>query len=197
MIIENGKWKVYAHINKINGKIYIGITSREVNKRWKNGKGYDYNTHFYNAIQKYGWSNFDHEIIAANLTEEEAKNFERLMIEKLDTTNYKYGYNNDKGGGMPPVLFGENNPFYNVVPQKAVEASVKARIGKHLKEEHKQKIAKALINKHSKKVLCVETGIIYPSFSEAERMTGNCHANIHKAIKNNTRCGNCHWQYAT
>jgi predicted GIY-YIG superfamily endonuclease len=34
-------YKVYAHINKQNGKAYIGITKQELSARWRNGgKGY-------------------------------------------------------------------------------------------------------------------------------------------------------------
>ena len=34
-------YKVYTHINKINGKQYIGITSTNVKARWKDGQGYN------------------------------------------------------------------------------------------------------------------------------------------------------------
>ena len=64
---------VYKHTSP-NGKSYIGITSMNPpEKRWKNGKGYSHNKYFTNAINKYGWDNFTHEIIENNLTEEEAK----------------------------------------------------------------------------------------------------------------------------
>ena len=48
-------------------KYYIGITSQAVNKRWKNGKGYKSSPYFYNAIQKYGWNNFEHNILFTDL----------------------------------------------------------------------------------------------------------------------------------
>lgn len=31
---------VYLHRNLLNGKVYVGITKQDVNKRWKNGNGY-------------------------------------------------------------------------------------------------------------------------------------------------------------
>ena len=53
-------YSVYCHLNKINGKRYIGITFRPVLKRWKNGKGYNevHQPIFAAAIKKYGWNNF-------------------------------------------------------------------------------------------------------------------------------------------
>ena len=34
-------WTVYMHVNKINGKKYVGITSQKPEERWKNnGIGY-------------------------------------------------------------------------------------------------------------------------------------------------------------
>lgn len=62
------------HISPSN-KRYIGITSQKPEIRWANGKGYSYNKHFYRAIQKYGWDNFEHRILCqlrATLVEVEA-----------------------------------------------------------------------------------------------------------------------------
>lgn len=100
MEIYNGTYMVYCHENKKNGKKYIGITKHQENPqlRWSKGNGYVLNKHFTNAIKKYGWNNFNHEVIAQNLTFEEACNFEKLLISKLDVTNPKNGYNLALGG---------------------------------------------------------------------------------------------------
>ena len=48
-------YTVYIHINQINGKQYVGITSLRPIDRWgKNGEKYKRSPHFYSAIQKYG-----------------------------------------------------------------------------------------------------------------------------------------------
>ena len=73
MIVEHNTWTVYCHINKINNKTYVGITSKKnPYERWRNGKGYADTPHFGAAIKKYGWDNFEHIIIASSLTEDEA-----------------------------------------------------------------------------------------------------------------------------
>lgn len=61
--------------------MYIGITKFEdkPNKRWNNGKGYVDNEHFFNAICKYGWDNFQHEIFAKGLDEVAAKATEKVI----------------------------------------------------------------------------------------------------------------------
>lgn len=48
-------YTVYQHKNKINGKIYIGITMRSPKERWGvNGCNYKTNPHFYAAIKNMG-----------------------------------------------------------------------------------------------------------------------------------------------
>ena len=81
-----------------SNKRYIGITSKNPKTRWKNGNGYRHNQHFTRAIQKYGWDNFKHEILADNLTEEEALQMEIELIKKYDTFNSDKGYNLTSGG---------------------------------------------------------------------------------------------------
>ena len=107
-VIENGCWSVYIHTNRLNGKRYVGITSKIPEKRWQNGFGY-YGQPFYKAIKKYGWENFDHEIIASHLTKEEAENFEKILIQKLDSFIKHNGYNVSIGGGIPVT---EKSPVY-------------------------------------------------------------------------------------
>lgn len=45
-------YTVYIHITP-NNKYYVGITSKDVNIRWRNGNGYSNNSHFFNTINKY------------------------------------------------------------------------------------------------------------------------------------------------
>jgi group I intron endonuclease len=95
--IEDLKYTIYVHISPHN-KYYVGITSQDINRRWQNGYGYRNQKLFYRAIEKYGWNNFQHEIIATNITEEEAKNFEIILIRELKSSDKKYGYNLSLGG---------------------------------------------------------------------------------------------------
>lgn len=138
---DDKKYCVYMHVNKINNKVYVGQTCLDPERRWrKDGSGYKECTHFWRAIQKYGWDNFEHIIFAENLTREEANQMEISLIALYDTTNILYGYNLTNGGNATVYtkevrkkisdnhadVSGENNPFY----------------GKHHTEETKEKIRK-------------------------------------------------------
>lgn len=107
----DNKWIVYIHISPSN-KYYVGITSKKVNERWRNGNGYKKNDHFFRAITKYGWDNFEHEIFAEHLTKEEACNMEKLLISLLHSNDYHYGYNICSGGEGCTGLYGEKNQNY-------------------------------------------------------------------------------------
>jgi len=74
------RYTVYKHTSPTN-KVYIGITkNKKARNRWKYGHGYKHNAYFYNAIKKYGWNNIKHEILATNLTLEEASIMEKELI---------------------------------------------------------------------------------------------------------------------
>lgn len=98
-MIENERlYCVYIHINKHNNKKYIGITCRPVEVRWNNGKGYIQNKHFWNAIQKIGWDNFEHLVVASGLLKVAAHKLERFLIKSYNTTDPAFGYNHSIGG---------------------------------------------------------------------------------------------------
>lgn len=94
----NNTYTVYCHTNMINNKKYIGITKNLLIRRWKKGgSGYKGQV-FFNAIQKYGWDNFEHKIIAENLSKEEARKMEIELISTLHTLIGENGYNVGRGG---------------------------------------------------------------------------------------------------
>ncbi len=101
---------IYKHTNKINGKVYIGQTIQKAKRRWRGGAGYRNQPIFYNAIKKYGWKNFSHEIIASNIeTLDEANKLEEYWISYYHSYIYDSqcnGYNNTAGGNNRD-LFGK------------------------------------------------------------------------------------------
>lgn len=88
-------FKVYIHTTP-DGKRYVGITKLKPETRWNKGKGYS-TQDFGNAIELYGWENILHEIVAENLTKEQAWDVEAFYIKKYKTTDRNFGYNTVKG----------------------------------------------------------------------------------------------------
>lgn len=73
--------------------------SNNPERRWGcEGRGYSGSPHFWNAISKYGWDNFEHEILMTDLSFDEACSREIEMIELLNTTDDRFGYNISAGG---------------------------------------------------------------------------------------------------
>ena len=150
--MENLKWFVYMHTNLTNGKVYIGI-SHDINKRWRgNGCAYKSNHHFWQAIQKYGWDGFRHEIVYDNISHSEACAYEIELIAKYNACDSAYGYNNSPGGESPLVIHrGADHHFYgkhlSADHRKKLSESHKGEkhfwYGKHLPEETRKKIGDA------------------------------------------------------
>ena len=86
-------WIIYRHICKITGKSYIGQTVGNIEERSrKNGSGYRHNPKLQAAIKKYGWENFDHEVIESGIQSPALANErEQYWIAYYDSI--KNGYN--------------------------------------------------------------------------------------------------------
>jgi len=89
---------IYKATNKINGKAYIGKTTKTLEKRKKQHiiEAKNCKFHFHKAIQKWGEVYFDWEVLFIAKNEKELNEKEIFFIKQYDT--YKNGYNQTKGG---------------------------------------------------------------------------------------------------
>lgn len=94
IISGNAYGIVYKITNLINGKSYVGITTRTLKQRFKEHCNAD--SGIGRAIRKYGKENFKKEIIDYADDNEELLELEIEHIKKYDS--YKNGYNNTLGG---------------------------------------------------------------------------------------------------
>lgn len=161
-----------------NGKRYIGTTYRKPEYRWGvSGKNYSNNEYFWRAIQKYGWDNFQHEILYTNLGKAEACELEKDLIAKYNSADARYGYNLSTGGELSAYgskrskiqrehyrqsKLGDKNPQYNKHPWnygKSFDEASKQKMsqshlgqpawnkGLHLSDEYKERLRKASLGK--------------------------------------------------
>lgn len=95
---EENTYSVYMHVFP-NDKVYIGMTVNEPEYRWKStGSGYKGQPLMWRAIQKYGWHNVQHIVLATHLTRNEAEHMERAYIGMYSSNKREHGYNIDNGG---------------------------------------------------------------------------------------------------
>lgn len=199
---------VYQHKNKINGKVYIGITSQKPEQRWgSQGCNYKSSPHFYSAIQKYGWDNFEHNILFTDLTKEQACLKEQALIKEYNSINREFGYNSTSGGDIftmneetkqkiSQAMIGNQNGLGHPCSEEKKEKIGNAQKGRKFTEEHKQKLSEAAKNRHvpcseekkqilkekshKKSVYCEELDKIFESVQECSRQLGIPATNISK-----------------
>lgn len=125
------KYLLYKVTNKINQKIYFGITSKSLNERKRthlNSVNKGKTTHFANALRCYGIQNFIWEEILYTQDYEIIKQSEINFIKIYNSNDKSIGYNMTIGGegviGLPP--WNKGKPMLPHVR----EALSKASIGK-------------------------------------------------------------------
>ena len=204
--MENN-YTVYRHVAP-NGKIYVGITGRSVERRWQNGRNYKSSPHFNHAINMYGWENIKHEILFTGLTKGQAEQKEIELIAEFKSDNPLFGYNIESGGNAIGKL--------NEETKKKISIANKGRKIKNRRphtDEEKKRISEKLKgrtspmkNKHwtdeqrarvGTPIICIETGAHFYSLKEAERQTGLDHSAISKVLKGvYKQTGGMHFEYA-
>lgn len=185
------KYCVYCHTNKNNNKKYVGITCEKPEKRWKNGLGYKHNEYFYNAIVKYGWEDFSHEILYTNLSKSEAEQIEIRLIKKWELTNRSRGYNIEGGGNLGKEVSEETKHKLSEAAKKQMTPEAREylrqctlrqfaekghpTLGHKCSDEKKEKLKKSHAF-HSREIeqWDFEGNLVnvFPSLHELERQTG-------------------------
>lgn len=176
---------VYCHTNKINGKQYIGLTSMSLEERCgTDGTRYRNCVAFWKAIQKYGWENFSHKVLAYDLTREKANELEIYYISKFNTL-VPNGYNLSPGGEAY-----ERSEEWRKNLSKAKMGN-KSRTGMKNSEAHKKRMSELMrgnkygmvnIERYGKPVVqyTLDNKVVaeYKTLCEAERETGIARAII-------------------
>jgi group I intron endonuclease len=163
---------IYSHTNKTNGKKYIGITNSIENRFRNNGIAYKpYNGKisarpFWNAICKYGFDAFEHEIIDTVDTFERACELEKHYILLLDTTNMKKGYNISPGGN--------GGKIYSIHPR--------GMKGKHHSQEKTENQSRLMKELHNEGKMAWKNG-------HPKGMLGKSHTEEHKKHISNVMNG--------
>lgn len=201
MIIENGPYTVYVLISKTTGKLYVGVTSKEPEKRFNYGAGYKHNKEFYDVIKEYGWNDIEQNIFARNLTYDEAFNMEQILIGKFRDQNPGLICNRDAGGehGKHCQDTKEIIRQINVGRIITEEAKVKIRearakqvfspeaLAKRGEKMRGRKMSpefcKRLGERSSKPVKCLENGLVYPSATKAAKELNVSVSGISQQIK--------------
>ena len=207
---------VYKHTSPTN-KVYIGITSQKPEDRWGNGRGYNKQSLFYNAILKYGWNNFKHEVLFSELTKEEAEQKEIELIKYYKSNLRQYGYNIDNGGNSIGkhsnetklkiskshigIHAGNKNPCYGRTGKKHPMYGRtgdknpmygKIRTGEQCYKKIKEKCS-IPVNQYTKDGQFIKT---YSSTMEVEKELGIYHNTISKCCKGKYKsAGGFIWRY--
>ena len=151
---------VYCIKNKVNEKEYIGLTTRQLQSRWKQHiyeskreNSWEWNTPLGNAIKKYGEENFEVFVLKECSSLEELKQKEIECISERKSFVRLGGYNMTKGGdGRLGCIHSEEtkkkislSQIGKIISDKTKEKYRIAKSGKYTRGKH-PKAVKLLIN---------------------------------------------------
>ena len=138
--------EVYKITNKVNGKIYIGITNQgsgvRYYKHWSDARKGD-PCPIHKAMAKYGKENFTLEIIDFADTYDELKEKEKFYIKKFNSMDRSVGYNLTEGG---------DGTFGRLHSEETKEKIRQKALGRKASEEAKKRMSETRKGKCSAKM---------------------------------------------
>lgn len=185
----NTKNVIYKFTNITNGKVYVGQTRKRLRDRladhiWqmKNNPCY-----FHKALQKYGISNFDIEILEECDNIKDLNTLEIYWIDFYESTNRDKGYNLTKGGSGKKLYINGKKYEHKDSEETRLKKSNSAKqkwkdedYRKRYKESRKDYIKIAKLTKDFK---IIE---IFPTFTDAEKsICGKRSGQLWSRIKKN------------
>lgn len=155
-MMSEKKWLVYMYTFP-NGKVYIGQTSKTIDKRigGRNCIGYKKCPIVYNAMLKYGIDNVVKDVLYDGLCSKLANEIEMALIEAYNSTDDRFGYNVTKGGDGG---LGTKHSEESLLKMRGENHRLFGKFG----SEHPQ----------SKRIMCTTTKQIFGGAAEASRDTG-------------------------
>lgn len=148
---------IYKATNKINGKCYIGQTRHSLEERkrvhlTKANQGI--NTHFYQAIRKYGADNFEWVILCVTSSKSRLNELETYYITYYDSI--RHGYNMVDGGDnnvmdIESVKTKHDKAMQSEEVRSKISRTMKEKIanGEFFTEEHRRKLAESAKGNHN------------------------------------------------
>jgi len=199
---------IYKLTNKLDGKVYIG-QSKDIKKRWRSygwtNKGAA-NPHLRNALKQHGLEGFIFEILELLEGKEFKDDREKFWIKEFKSNNKDFGYNKTEGGDG--TISEESRLRMSETRKRLYTGKNAYWYGRNHTEDTKKKISVAKSNgnsfmfgkkgkdcPNSKKIVCLETGIIYNSVKEAGEAIGRNPVTISSSIKRGIRCKKLHWKW--
>lgn len=184
---------IYKIQNKINGKIYIGLTTkknpmRRIYEHLSTRKTHK-NSVIHFALVRYGIQNFNIEFIDSAFTKEGLTEKEKYWIHFYNSCNRKTGYNLTNGGEGCRTSRGV------VVSDETRRKMALSKLGKKMHitphtEETKLRMSANAKGKTSlyniskqKSVLCIDDEIIHPSIEACAKYYGVRSQNVLKVCK--------------
>lgn len=142
---------IYKVENKINGKIYIGKTIKSLIIR-KNAHKQEAKRlspyYFHQAIRKYGFENFEWEILQFSFNLEKLNSLEKFYINLYESNNREKGYNLTAGGegssGYVPsaeTKFKTSQTLKGRIPWN--KGKIALNKGLSMSQEQREKLSKA------------------------------------------------------